>query len=57
LRLTHVRLLVGNCVRCFTFYRDALGLEVTYGDAASGYADLSAGDGSTLALKPLPMAE
>jgi lactoylglutathione lyase len=50
LRLTHVRLLVADYVRCFSFYRDVLGLEVTYGDAASGYADLSAGDGSTLAL-------
>jgi lactoylglutathione lyase len=48
--LTHVRLLVADYVRCFSFYRDVLGLEVTYGDAASGYSDFSAGDGSTLAL-------
>jgi catechol 2,3-dioxygenase-like lactoylglutathione lyase family enzyme len=50
MQLTHVRLLVGDYVRCFSFYRDVLGLEVTFGDPASGYADLRAGDGSTLAL-------
>jgi lactoylglutathione lyase len=50
LRLTYVRLLVRDYVRCFSFYRDVLGLEVTYGDAASGYADLRAGEGSMLAL-------
>ena len=50
MELSHVRLLVADYVRCFSFYRDVLGLEVTFGDVATGYADLRAGDGSTLAL-------
>jgi catechol 2,3-dioxygenase-like lactoylglutathione lyase family enzyme len=46
----HVRLLVENYERCFGFYRDVLGLEVTFGDATSGYADLRTSDGAGLAL-------
>jgi lactoylglutathione lyase len=53
-QLTHVRLLVGDYVRCFSFYRDVLGLEVTFGDETSGYADLRSGDGSALALFDRP---
>lgn len=48
-RLTHTRRLVDNYAECVAFYRDSLGLEVTYGDETSGYADLDAGD-TTLAL-------
>jgi lactoylglutathione lyase len=53
-RLTHVRLLVEDYVRCFSFYRDVLGLKVTFGDETSGYADLQSGDGSALALFDRP---
>jgi catechol 2,3-dioxygenase-like lactoylglutathione lyase family enzyme len=37
--MTHVRLLVDEYERCFRFYADTLGLESTFGDATSGYAD------------------
>jgi catechol 2,3-dioxygenase-like lactoylglutathione lyase family enzyme len=50
MQLTHVRLLVEDFAGCFRFYRDALGLEATFGDEASGYADFRAGEGSALAL-------
>jgi lactoylglutathione lyase len=49
-KLTQVRLLVDDYVRCFSFYRDVLGLEVTFGDPASGYATLRSGDAGTVAL-------
>jgi catechol 2,3-dioxygenase-like lactoylglutathione lyase family enzyme len=49
-RLSQVRLLVGDYVRCFSFYRDVLGFEVTFGDPASGYATLNTGGGGTVAL-------
>jgi lactoylglutathione lyase len=48
-KLSQVRLLVDDYVRCFSFYRDVLGFEVTFGDPASGYATL-AGDSGTIAL-------
>jgi predicted enzyme related to lactoylglutathione lyase len=47
--LTHVRLLVEEYAACFAFYRDVLGVEPTFGDAESGYADFETGD-VTLAL-------
>lgn len=47
--LTHVRLLVDDYPGTFTFYRDVLGLEPTFGDETSGYADFETGD-VTLAL-------
>jgi catechol 2,3-dioxygenase-like lactoylglutathione lyase family enzyme len=48
-KLTHVRLLVDDFAGCFRFYRDVLGLEVTWGDENDGYADFRAGD-ATIAL-------
>lgn len=47
--LTHVRVLAGDYAACFRFYRDVLGLDPTFGDADSGYADFDAGD-ATLAV-------
>jgi lactoylglutathione lyase len=42
----HTRLLVDDYEGCFRFYRDVLGLEVSFGDENSGYADFAAGDSS-----------
>ncbi len=50
MQLTHVRLLVDDYPGCFAFYRDLLGLEPTFGDETTGYADFRAGDGPALAL-------
>lgn len=50
MNLTHVRLLVTDYDACFRFYRDVIGLEVTWGAEGEGYADFKAGEGSTLAL-------
>lgn len=47
--VTHVRLLVTAYTDCFHFYDDVLGLDATFGDADSGYADFDTGD-VTLAL-------
>ncbi len=44
MELTQTRLLVGDYVRCFAFYRDVLGLEPTFGDESSGYASFRAGE-------------
>lgn len=44
LTLSYVRLLVGDYSACFRFYRDVLGLEPTFGDETSGYADFRTGD-------------
>lgn len=44
MRVTHVRLLVDDYAGTFIFYRDVLGLEPTFGDDASGYADFDTGD-------------
>lgn len=38
LKLDNIRLLVTRFDECFRFYRDVLGLEVTWGDEGSGYA-------------------
>ncbi len=46
----HIRVLVGDYVRSFAFYRDVLGLEPTFGDETSGYADFSVNEGTTLAV-------
>lgn len=43
-RYTHTRLLVDDYAACFSFYRDVLDLEPTFGDEASGYADFGTGD-------------
>lgn len=47
--LTHTRLLVDDYPACFRFYRDAFGMDPTFGDESSGYADFDTGD-VTLAL-------
>jgi catechol 2,3-dioxygenase-like lactoylglutathione lyase family enzyme len=47
---THVRLLVEDYRACFEFYADVLGIEATFGDADSGYADFDAGGDTALAL-------
>ena len=49
MRLTHVRLLVGDYASCFRFYRDVLGLELAFGDEDGPYADFRAGS-AALAL-------
>ncbi|MGR9050624.1 VOC family protein [Halobacillus faecis] len=41
MELTHVRLLVDDYQKCFYFYRDTLGFEVTWGDENSNYADFA----------------
>src|SRR5437588_8385018 len=40
----HTRILVTDYRRSFLFYRDTLGLSVTFGDESSGYADFQIGD-------------
>ena len=40
----HVRLLVDDFGACFRFYRDVLGLKVSFGNEAAGYADFRVGD-------------
>ena len=49
MKLTHVRLLVGNFDACFRFYRDVVGFTPTWGSEGQGYADFDTG-GSTLAI-------
>jgi lactoylglutathione lyase len=39
----HMRLLVDDYEGCFRFYRDVMGLDVTFGDETSGYADFALG--------------
>ena len=50
IRSFHVRLIVADFERCFRFYRDVLGLRVTWGEetdgTASGYASFEIPDGS-----------
>ena len=40
----HTRLLVDDFAGCFRFYRDLMGLQVTFGNEDAGYADFRAGD-------------
>jgi lactoylglutathione lyase len=42
-RSFHVRLIVVDFERCFRFYRDVLGLRVTWGEEADGSANGYAG--------------
>ena len=49
MKLTHVRLLVDDYGACFRFYRDVVGLPVTFGDEGGGYANFDTGD-ATLAV-------
>jgi lactoylglutathione lyase len=62
-RLTHVRLLVDDFGESFRFYRDALGLEPTFGDEEGPYASFGtepaslsiftrAGQAETVDLRP-----
>ena len=44
LAFSYIRLLVRDYPACFRFYRDVLGLEPTFGDEDSGYADFRTGD-------------
>ncbi|HEX8918593.1 MAG TPA: VOC family protein [Chloroflexota bacterium] len=43
-RYTHTRLLVDDYTACHFFYRDVMGLNPTFGDENSGYADFNTGD-------------
>ena len=57
MKLTHVRLLVDDYTACFRFYRDALGLEPTWGDETEGYADFRTGDASIALIQRAGQAE
>jgi lactoylglutathione lyase len=50
MHLDNVRLLVTRFEETFTFYRDALGLTLTWGDATSGFASFEAPGGSGIGL-------
>jgi lactoylglutathione lyase len=55
MRLSQTRLLVSDVGACFRFYRDVIGLRVTWGDENSGYVSFAtaaedADDDSMLAL-------
>src|SRR3954452_13528044 len=50
LKLSNVRLLATDYAAVFRFYRDVIGLQPTWGDEASGYADFNVGEGVGLAL-------
>ena len=50
---THICLLVRNYEMRFYFYRDVMQFEVVWGDPASSYAELRAGDGSLIAISTL----
>ncbi len=41
MKIDHVRLLVVNFAECFRFYRDIIGLTVTWGDESDSYASFS----------------
>jgi lactoylglutathione lyase len=49
MRFSQVRFLVDDVATCFRFYRDALGLEPTFGEEDDDYASFRAGD-RTVAL-------
>ena len=52
MKFDHLRLLVANFPECFRFYRDLIGLEVTWGDENDSYASFTdrKGKESVLAL-------
>jgi catechol 2,3-dioxygenase-like lactoylglutathione lyase family enzyme len=50
MQLNYVRLLVNDFTACFRFYRDVLGMTVTWGEEGSGYADFAVDDSFSLAL-------
>jgi len=45
MKFNNVRLLVNDFAKCFKFYTEQLGLEATWGDENSGYANFNAVDG------------
>jgi lactoylglutathione lyase len=53
-RSFHVRLIVVDFEGCFRFYRDVLGLKVTWGEeadgSASGYASFETRDGTSFSI-------
>jgi len=49
-KLSNVRLLATDYAAVFRFYRDVIGLQPTWGDETSGYADFNVGEGVGLAL-------
>ncbi|WP_096199578.1 VOC family protein [Bacillus sp. FJAT-45350] len=49
MELTHTRLLVDNYKKCFLFYRDVLGFELSWGNENSNYADFKF-NGCTLGI-------
>jgi lactoylglutathione lyase len=46
MRFSQVRLLVDDMGAAFRFYRDALGMTVSFGDESSSYASFDTGTGS-----------
>jgi len=50
LRLDNARLLVIRFDECFRFYRDVIGLEVTWGDEGSGYASFKTSGNGRLSI-------
>jgi catechol 2,3-dioxygenase-like lactoylglutathione lyase family enzyme len=44
MRLSQTRLLVSDVAACFRFYRDVVGLRVTWGDEQSGYVSFATGE-------------
>ena len=45
MRFSNVRLLVKDFAKCFKFYTEQLGLEPSWGDENSGYANFKVSDG------------
>ena len=50
LHLDHVRLLVVDFEACFRFYRDVMGLRVTWGEERDSYASYVSEGGASLSL-------
>lgn len=57
MRFTFARILARDFAACFRFYRDVLGLAVTFGDETSGYADFETGGTSIAVFDAAEMAE
>lgn len=52
MKLWEVRLLVNDFDTCFRFYRDVIGLPVTWGKEGDGYAAFDMNGPTTLAMMP-----
>lgn len=50
MKFNNLRLLVNDFDKCFTFYKDTLGLECTWGQPGENYASFNIGIPSGLAL-------